>query len=159
MAFAIVWNGRVVGSTSYRDPQRWEWPAGSPFRRLGTYLDAVEIGSTWLAASAQRTCCNTECKYLLLRHAFEEWQAHRVFLKTDERNERSRQAIARLGAVFEGIRRADMLAVDGTVRNTAFFSIVQADWPDVKRSLETTLNRFTKSKDGFYDHVPLRRHW
>ncbi len=101
--------------------------------------DAVEIGSTWLAASAQRTRCNTECKYLLLAHAFDTWAVHRVFLKTDERNERSRRAIERLGAIFEGIRRSDMPAQDGTVRNSACYSIVRAEWPGVKSRLERFL--------------------
>jgi len=68
--FAIVWHDRVVGATSYLDLQRWRWPAGSPLQRTD-YPDAVEIGSTWLAASAQRTRCNTEAKYLLLSHAFD----------------------------------------------------------------------------------------
>ena len=138
LSFAVIWDGRVVGSTSYRDLQFWEWPAGSPMQRMDR-PDAVEIGSTWLAASAQRTRCNTECKYLLLAHAFETWEVHRVFLKTDERNDRSRRAIERLGTVFEGIRRSDMPAQDGTVRNSAHYSVVRGEWPAVKRRLEALL--------------------
>jgi len=81
---------RVVGGTSYLDLQQWRWPPGSPLQRTDR-PDALEIGATWLSASAQRTRCNTEAKYLMLSHAFD---VHRVALKTDERNSRSRQAIA-----------------------------------------------------------------
>lgn len=138
--FAIVWHERVVGSTSYLDLDRWRWPAGSPLQRTD-HPDAVEIGSTWLAASAQRTRCNTESKYLMLSNAFDVWGVHRVTLKTDERNARSRRAIERLGAVFEGVRRAHMPAQDGSVRNSAYYSIVRAEWPDVRRKLEAVLGR------------------
>jgi RimJ/RimL family protein N-acetyltransferase len=140
MPFAIVWRDRLVGSTSYLDVQRWRWPAGSPLQRTD-HPDAVEIGSTWLAASAQRTRCNTEAKYLLLTQAFDVWQTHRVALKTDERNSNSRRAIERLGASFEGVRRADMPGQDGSVRNSAYYSIVRAEWPDVRRKLEDALAR------------------
>jgi RimJ/RimL family protein N-acetyltransferase len=140
MPFAIVWHGRVVGSTSYLDLQRWRWPAGSPLQRTDE-PDAVEIGSTWLAASAQRTRCNTEAKHLLLSHAFDVWGVHRVSLKTDERNARSRRAIERLGAVFEGVRRADMPGQDGSVRSSAYYSILRAEWPDVLKNLEAALAR------------------
>jgi RimJ/RimL family protein N-acetyltransferase len=138
--FAIVWHERVVGSTSYLDLDRWRWPAGSPLQRAD-HPDAVEIGSTWLAASAQRTRCNTESKYLMLSNAFDVWGVHRVTLKTDERNARSRRAIERLGAVFEGVRRAHMPAQDCSVRNSAYYSIVRAEWPDVRRKLEAVLGR------------------
>jgi N-acetyltransferase len=138
--FAIVWHERVVGSTSYLDLDRWRWPAGSPLQRAD-HPDAVEIGSTWLAASAQRTRCNTESKYLMLANAFDVWNVHRVTLKTDERNAKSRRAIERLGAVFEGVRRAHMPAQDGSVRNSAYYSIVRAEWPDVRRQLEAALAR------------------
>src|SRR5439155_13335095 len=138
--FAIIWHDRIVGSTSYLDIQQWRWPPGSPLQRTD-YPDSVEIGSTWLAASAQRTRCNTEAKYLLLSHAFEVWRVHRVCLKTDERNARSRRAIERLGAAFEGVRRADMPAQDGSVRSSAYYSIVPAEWPAVRKRLEETLGR------------------
>jgi RimJ/RimL family protein N-acetyltransferase len=95
----------------------------------------VEIGSTWLAASAQRTAVNTECKLLLLAHAFETWAVQRVTFKTDARNTRSRNAIQRIGATYEGIRRAHTLATDGTVRDSAYFSIVASEWPMVKGRL------------------------
>ena len=136
--FAIVWHDRLVGSTSYLDPQRWRWPAGSPLQRTDR-PDAVEIGATWLAASAQRTRCNTEAKYLMLSHAFDVWQVYRVSLKTDERNTKSRRAIERLGALLEGVRRADMPAQDGSVRSSAYYSIMRGEWPDVRKKLEDAL--------------------
>jgi RimJ/RimL family protein N-acetyltransferase len=77
----------------------------------------------------------------MLAHAFDVWRVHRVTLKTDERNARSRRAIERLGAVFEGVRRAHMPAQDGTVRDSAYYSIVRAEWPDVRRRLEDALAR------------------
>jgi N-acetyltransferase len=140
LPFAIVWGERIVGSTSYLDIQQWRWPAGSPLQRADE-PDAVEIGATWLAASAQRTRCNTEAKCLLLGHAFDVWRVHRVCLKTDQRNAKSRQAIERLGAVFEGVRRSDMPAQDGSVRSSAYYSIVRAEWPNVREKLAAALAR------------------
>jgi RimJ/RimL family protein N-acetyltransferase len=142
MPFATLWHDQVVGSTSYLDIQQWRWPAGSPLQRTDR-PDAVEIGSTWLSQSAQRTRCNTEAKYLMLAHAFDVWEVHRVALKTDERNERSRRAIERLGARFDGVRRADMPGQDGSVRNSAYYSIVRAEWPAVRARLEEALARTT----------------
>ena len=142
MPFAIVWNGRVVGSTSYLDIQRWRWPAGSPLQRTDQ-PDAVEIGATWLSASAQRTRCNTESKLLLLSQAFDRWEVYRVSFKTDERNARSRRAIERLGAAFEGVLRNHRLRYNTTPvepRNTAVYSITDADWPGIKRGLEQRLD-------------------
>jgi len=137
--FTILLLRRIVGTTSYFDFQPWTWPAGSSLRR-DDRPDVCEIGYTWLAASAQRTRCNTEAKYLLLCHAFETWQVHRVSLRTDARNERSRRAIERLGAQFEGIRRADMPGADGTMRNSAFYSIIATEWPDVRARLRNFLS-------------------
>jgi RimJ/RimL family protein N-acetyltransferase len=139
-AFATVWRGRVVGSTSYADYEPWKWPEGSALQRTDR-PDVLEIGYTWLAASAQRTRCNTEAKRLMLEQAFEIWQVHRVCLRTDVRNERSRNAIARLGAQFEGVRRADKPSSDGLVRDSAFFSIVLAEWPAVRARLAEQLAR------------------
>jgi len=138
LPFVIVWQDRVVGSTSYLDLQQWRWPAGSTFARAD-HPDVVEIGATWLAASAQRTRCNTEAKYLLLSNAFDAWRVHRVALKTDERNAQSCRAIERLGAIFEGVRRADMPGQDGSVRNSSYYSILRAEWPDVGQRLEAAL--------------------
>lgn len=108
-------------------------------------LFAVEIGGTWLAASAQRSGINTEAKLLLLTHAFEAWEVGRVDLKTDARNERSRDAIARIGATFEGVLRSwqpSHAACDepGALRDTAIFSIVAAEWPAVKDRLRARLD-------------------
>ena len=107
----------------------------------------VEIGSTWYAASAQRTALNAEVKLLLLSHAFDVWEVLRVTLKTDARNERSRAAIERLGARHEGIRRAHTIASDGTVRDTAYYSIVAAEWPAVREGLRRRLGR-TRASPG-----------
>jgi RimJ/RimL family protein N-acetyltransferase len=137
--FAVVWNDRIVGTTSYYDFQPWHWPTASPLQRRDT-PDAVEIGYTWLAASAQRTRCNAEAKLLLLRHAFETWRVHRVALRTDERNERSRRAIERLGCKFEGIRRAHMPGADGAIRNTAYYSMIASEWPEARTRLTSLVH-------------------
>ncbi|MFZ4858288.1 MAG: GNAT family N-acetyltransferase [Desulfuromonadaceae bacterium] len=139
LAFTIMWHDRVVGTTSFFDLQFWEWPAGTP-RQRDDAPDAVEIGYTWLAASAQRTIVNSEAKSLLLQHAFETWQVHRLCLRTDVRNLRSWRAIERLGARFEGVRRADMPGRDGSVRDSAIFAIVAAEWPEVKAHLGTLVH-------------------
>jgi N-acetyltransferase len=132
--FATWWKGeeRLVGSTSFF-PEWWGDGAGAP--------DVVEIGATFLAASAQRTVVNTEAKYLMMVHAFEVWQVQRLSLKTDARNERSRAAIERLGARFDGTLRRDMPAFGphGGPRHSAFFSILSEEWPAVKTRLETRL--------------------
>jgi len=133
LAFATIrldenGNGQVVGSTSYLDPQRW--PGG------GGRLDGIEIGATWLAASAQRTPLNGEAKLLMLAHAFDAFGVHRVVLNTDARNERSRAAIARIGATFEGILHSFRYGVEGAPRDTATFAIPARDWPEVRARLE-----------------------
>ena len=92
----------------------------------------LEIGSTWYAASAQRTGINSEAKLLQLTHAFEVWQVLRVTFKTDARNTVSRRAIERLGAQFEGVRRSHCPARDGTVRDSAYYSITASEWPAVR---------------------------
>jgi len=138
MPFITLWHDRAVGSTSYLDIQQWRWPEGSPLQRTDR-PDALEIGATWLSDSAQRTRCNIEAKYLMLTHAFEVWGVHRVALKTDERNARSRRAIERLGAKLDGVRRADMPGQDGSVRSSAYYSIVRAEWPAVRATLEKSL--------------------
>jgi len=136
--FAVQWNGTIVGSTSYATLDFWTWPEESAqMRRRGP--DAVEIGATWIAPSAQRTRCNTESKFLLLIRAFENWKVHRVTLKTDERNNRSRRAIERIGARLEGVRRVDMVGRDGAPRDSAYYSIVASEWPEVKSRLEHML--------------------
>lgn len=118
-------DGRVVGSTRFLDIRR-------PNRGL-------EIGNTWLAREAQRTAVNTEAKLLQLTHAFADLGAVRVQLKTDERNARSRAAIARLGGTFEGILRRYQARYDGFMRNTAMYSLTAEDWPAAKAALEAKL--------------------
>ena len=133
--FAIEWRGQVVGSTSYAQYQPWRWPKGCDLQRADR-PDSVEIGYTWLAASAQRTPCNAQAKLLLLEHAFERWQVHSVFLKTDARNQRSRRAIEALGAKFDGVLRGHTRGFDCTVRDSAFYSILSAEWPGLRPRLE-----------------------
>jgi len=123
--YAVVSGERVVGSTRFMDTQCL----------LGPRPTVTEIGSTWYAASVQRTAVNTECKLLMLTHAFESWAVQRVTLKTDARNARSRTAILRLGASFDGVLRRHSPAVDGGLRDTAFFSILAEEWPAVRKGL------------------------
>ena len=101
----------------------------------------LEIGGTWYGPEYQRTVVNTECKYLLLRHAFEQLNAIRVQLKTDLRNERSQRAIERIGAVKEGVLRNHMILPDGRYRDSVFYSILNTEWPIVKTRLERLLGR------------------
>ena len=121
-------DGRIVGSTRFIDIRRSH--------------RGLEIGWTWIAPEAQRSAVNTEAKYLMLRHAFEVWGALRVQLKTDANNARSRAAIERLGATFEGILRKQLVRPhDGYQRDTAMFSIIESEWPAVKAGLEAKLAR------------------
>jgi RimJ/RimL family protein N-acetyltransferase len=117
--------GRVAGSTRYMNIDR-------PNRH-------VEIGATWLARPWQRTVMNTEAKYLMLRHAFEQLGCIRVELKTDELNLQSRNAILRIGAKQEGIFRNHIVCAGGRLRNSVWFSIIDSEWPAVKASLEEKL--------------------
>jgi len=128
-------DGVRVGCTRYL---RLEWWGG------GDLPAEVEIGGTWLAASAQRTAINTEAKYLLLRNAFDDWNVHRVAICTDSRNTQSRTAILRIGAAFEGILRSHRGSYapgeeNIVPRDSAMYSVVRSDWPEVKRSLEARL--------------------
>jgi len=129
-------SGRAVGATAYWSPRFW------PGR---TDLCAVEIGFTWLAASAQGTGINPEAKLLLLGHAFEQWGVVRVDLKTDARNARSRAAIEALGARFEGVLRnwsqSWAAGEDGQLRDSAIFSVIASEWPECRRRLEERLAR------------------
>jgi RimJ/RimL family protein N-acetyltransferase len=134
--FAIVRliDGVVIGSTRFWNLERWEWPTGYP-RHGATTPDVCEIGYTWLSRSAIRTPANTEAKLLMLTHAFEQWRVLRVCLHTDARNARSRAAIERIGGKFEGILRAHRLAADFTIRDSARYSITEAEWPVVKERM------------------------
>lgn len=116
--------GEVVGSTRLFDMYWW---------RGREFPDEVEIGGTWLARSAQRTGLNRQAKLLLLTHVFDDWGVGRVQLCTDARNDRSRTAIAGIGARFEGILRNHRLRADATIlRDTAVYSITDQEWPDVR---------------------------
>ena len=117
--------GRVVGMTTYMN--------------IDARNRRVEIGSTWTARSAQRSALNTQCKRLLLGHAFEALDCIAVEFRTHRLNVQSRRAIERLGAQLDGVLRAHMLAGDGTVRDTAVYSITAAEWPAVKSHLDWQL--------------------
>jgi N-acetyltransferase len=132
-------SGQVVGATRLFNIEFWPWPPGNVHQRGAGRPDVAEIGWTWLAAEAQRTAINTEAKLLMLAHAFDGWRVHRVSLLTDARNLRSREAIMRLGARFDGILRAARPASDGTIRDTAAFSILDSEWPAVRARLAARL--------------------
>ena len=141
-------SGRLVGSTRFLDLDVFTWPppwppgAGrGPVPSSQQPPAVAEIGSTWYAPPAQGTGINAAAKLLMLRHAFEVWRVLRVTLKTDARNTRSRAAIERVGASFEGVRRAHAPAQDGTVRDTAYYSIIAAEWPAARAHLEQRLAR------------------
>lgn len=133
--------GAVVGCTRLFNIEFWPWPPGNANQRGADRPDVVEIGWTWLSDAAQRTPINTEAKLLMLTHAFDHWRVHRVSLMTDARNERSRNAILRLGARFDGVLRAARPASDGAIRDTAAFSILEAEWPAVRANLEARLTQ------------------
>lgn len=118
--------GKVVGSTRFGNIE--------PNHRR------VEIGWTWVAQPWQRTAINTEAKLLMLQHAFEVWDCLRVELKTDRLNEWSRRAIERIGAKEEGVLRSHMVAHDGRIRDTVYYSILSSEWPDVRRQLQSLLS-------------------
>jgi RimJ/RimL family protein N-acetyltransferase len=118
-------SGRVVGTTRFMNIE-------APHRRL-------EIGTTWIGKSFQRTAINTEAKFLMLRHAFETLRCIAVDLRTHEKNLQSRKAIERLGAKLDGILRNHRILPDGSLRNTASYSIIDTEWPEVKARLEARL--------------------
>jgi len=118
-------SGQTIGSTRFMNIDRAN-------RR-------VEIGSTWITPAWQRTAVNTEAKYLMLRHAFEVWGCMRVELKTDALNQKSRNAILRIGAKEEGTLRRHLVTWTGRVRDTVYFSILGDEWANVKSALESRL--------------------
>jgi len=140
LAFATVRiaDNLVLGSTRFFNLERWAWPQGHPLHGRAT-PDACEIGYTWLSRDAVRTAANTESKLLLLTFAFETWDVLRVCLHTDVRNQRSRAAIERIGGKFEGILRAHRMAADFIPRDSARYSIIAAEWPNVKQQLTQKL--------------------
>jgi N-acetyltransferase len=117
--------GQVIGSTRFGN-------AVPAHRR-------VEIGWTWLGRPWQRSGANREAKYLMLRHAFEQWGCLRVEFKTSALNHQSRTALLGLGAVEEGILRHHMINADGSLRDSVYFSILSEEWPAVRRRLEERL--------------------
>lgn len=128
LAFAIIdrSSGAVAGSTR--------------FRCIDAAHKRVEIGFTFIAASWQQSYVNTEAKYLMLRHAFDQWKFNRVELLIDALNTRSRAAISRIGAIEEGTLRNHMVMRDGRIRDSVLFSVIAAEWPSVKRSLEAKID-------------------
>jgi len=127
--FAVIHvaSGRVAGATRYMEIR--------PAHR------GIEIGGTWYGAEFRRTAVNTECKYLLLKYAFEVMGCIRVQFKTDVRNVRSQRAIERIGAIREGILRNHMILPDGKIRHSVFYSVLESEWPAVKLNLEQKLSR------------------
>jgi len=120
-------SGKAIGMTRYMDIQ--------PENR------AVEIGGTWYGTAYQRTGVNTECKFLLLQHAFDVLGCIRVQIKTDLRNERSQKAIERIGAVREGVLRDHMILPDGTVRSSVYYSILAREWPEVRQRIIALMDK------------------
>jgi N-acetyltransferase len=125
MGFAHYLDGRLVGHTSYGSDR--------PHDRV------VEIGNTWLVPDAWSSGANAEAKYLLLKHAFEDEAYLRVEFKTESANERSRAALAALPAEFEGVFRKHMLVRGGERRDSAWYAVIDDDWPQVKAALEQRL--------------------
>jgi len=127
-AYAVITkkDGLVVGSTSYL--------------QVTTGHKRVEIGSTWYTSDTQGTKVNPECKYLLLRHAFDDWGAAMVQFTTDANNFRSQRAITKLGARFEGKLRSDKMRPDGSMRDSLVYSIIASEWPVVREGLLARIN-------------------
>ena len=127
LPFAIIdlAQEHAVGSTRYMD--------------IKPHDRGLEIGWTWLSPSVQRTGINTECKYLLLRHAFEVCGTIRVQLKTHHLNFKSQRAIERIGAVKEGTLRNHVIMPDGSYRHSVYYSIIEGEWPSVKAGLEAKM--------------------
>jgi RimJ/RimL family protein N-acetyltransferase len=127
LPFAVIHleSGRAIGSTRYG--------------AVNLANRRVEIGWTWYARGFQRTPVNTECKLLLLTHAFERLALIRVEFKTDALNDKSRNALLRIGAVQEGIFRKHLICESGRIRDTVYFSILDTEWPDKKRALKAKL--------------------
>ena len=124
LPFAVIHleSGRVAGATRYLN--------------IAPHDRGLEVGGTWYGVDFQRTVVNTECKYLLFTHAFEVLKCIRLQIKTDSRNVRSQKAIERIGAKKEGVLRNHMILPDGYFRHSVFYSILDSEWPDVKKNLE-----------------------
>jgi RimJ/RimL family protein N-acetyltransferase len=133
LPFAVIHldTDRAIGCTRYMEIQKQH--------------RGLEIGGTWYGVKYQRTGVNTECKYLLLKHAFEVLKCIRVQLKTDLRNTRSQKAIERIGAIREGIFRHHMVMPDGHLRDSVIYSIIDTEWPSVKAHLEEKMASYAQS--------------
>ncbi len=131
LPFAVIHlaSGRVAGATRYLN--------------IVPKDRGLEVGGTWYGLDFQRTVVNTECKYLLLTHAFETLKCIRVQIKTDSRNVRSQKAIERIGAVKEGVLRNHMILPSGLIRHSVFYSILDTEWPAVKERLEEMLGGYS----------------
>ena len=127
--FAVIHlsDGCAIGCTGFHD--------------IDSANRSLEIGMTWYGTAYQRTAVNSECKYLLLRHAFDELRALRVCLKADHRNTRSRRAIERIGAVREGMLRNHRITRDGANRHSVYYGIIDSEWPTVQQRLQSILAR------------------
>lgn len=136
-------SGRVAGATRYLNIM--------PNDR------GLEVGGTWYGLEFQRTAVNTECKYLLFRHAFETLGAIRLQLKTDSRNERSQRAIERIGAVKEGTLRNHMILPDGIIRHSVYYSILDSEWEGVKKRLEERLGKYEKELTDTHGNREARK--
>jgi N-acetyltransferase len=121
---------QIVGSTRYMDTQ--------PRHKI------TEVGWTWYSTNVRGTVVNPECKYLLLRHAFDDWHANRVQLKTDNKNLHSQRAILKLGAKFEGKLRNHRIRPDGTIRDTMMYSMIPEEWPEVSKNLLSRIETLGK---------------
>ncbi len=139
--FAVVraQDDAIIGSTRFFDLSYWPWPEPR------TAPDSCEIGYSWLSPLAIRTGANTEMKRLMLTHAFEAWQVRSVCLHTDARNQRSRDAMERIGLHFEGVLRSHRLGADLTPRDSARFSVTAAEWPQVRQRLEELARRYEQA--------------
>ncbi len=133
----------VIGSTRFFDLSYWPWPEPRP--EVRTAPDTCEIGYSWLSPAAIRTGANTEMKRLMLTLAFEAWQVQSVCLHTDARNQRSREAMERIGLRFEGILRSHRLGADSRPRDSARFSVTATEWPQVRRRLDELARRYQQA--------------
>ena len=123
----LAQTGEVVGSTR--------------FGNMDLFHKRVEIGWTWITPAWQRTAVNTEAKLLMMQYTFDELYCNRVEWKTDALNERSRNAILRLGATYEGLHRAHMVREDGSLRDTVYYSVIREEWPDIQKRLTDKLSQ------------------
>jgi RimJ/RimL family protein N-acetyltransferase len=155
-AVVRVGDDAVIGSTRFHYLDCWPWRDADVPKEDPRVPDVAEIGWTWLSPGAIRTAANTEMKRLMLTHAFETWHVQSVCLHADARNERSRAAIERIGARFEGILRGHRLAADLTPRDSARYSVTAGEWPEVKQHLEQLTRRALWSAYGIRTR-PRRR--